>query len=160
MPSKRHGRSWRSSGRPRGAAVAVELAGSPGYGGCIDLVEAVRGEVVRLHEFFVGWFTGSLEDSDQVFGRFVDALHPEFSMISPSGVTLDRDAVAASVRIAHGTADASFTIEIRDVVELLVASDAVVVGYEEWQFVGGGVTSRRVSSAVFVRSLGAGDGVR
>ena len=144
----------------RGGRDRVEAAVVRGYGCCIDLVEAARGEVASLHEFFVGWFTGSLEDADQVFGRFVDALHPEFSMISPSGVTLDRDAVVAWVRAAHGTADASFTIEIRNMVEVLISSDAVVVGYEEWQLVGGGATSRRVSSAVFVRSLGAGDRVR
>ena len=140
--------------------IAVESAVVLGYGRCIDLVEAARDEVVSLHEFFVGWLTGSLEDADQVFGRFVDALHPEFSMISPSGVELDRGAVVASVRAAHGTADASFTIEIRNVVELLVSGDAVVVSYEEWQFVGGGVTSCRVSSAVLVRSPGTVDVVR
>jgi len=116
--------------------------------------------VVGLHEFFVGWFTGSLERTDQVFKRFGEALHPEFSMIAPSGVVLDRDAVVASVRAAHGTADASFAIEIRDVVERLVSGDAVVVSYEEWQFVGGAVDSRRVSSAVLVRSHGTVDGVR
>lgn len=131
-----------------------------GYGCRIDLVVAARDEVLGLHEFFVGWFTGSVEGTDQVFERFGGALHPEFSMISPSGVALDRDAVLESVRAAHGTVDASFRIEIRDLVELLVGVGAVVVGYEEWQFVGGAVDSRRVSSAVLVRSHGTVDGVR
>jgi hypothetical protein len=140
--------------------VAVESAVVPGYGCCIDLVEATRHEVVGLHEFFVGWLTGSLEESDEVFGRFLDALHPDFSMIAPSGVVLDRDAVLASVRAGHGTADASLAIEIRDVVECLISGDAVVVRYEEWQFIGGAVDSRRVSSAVLVRTPGAGDAVR
>jgi len=140
--------------------IAVESAVVPGYGCRIDLMEATRHEVVSLHEFFVGWLTGSLVESDEVFGRFVDALHPEFSMIPASGMVLDRDAVLASVRAGHGTADASLAIEIRDVVECLISGDAVVVRYEEWQFIGGGVDSRRVSSAVLVRSPGTGDAVR
>lgn len=139
---------------------AVEPSVVLSYGCCIDLVAAARDEVVGLHEFFMGWLPGALEDADQVFGRFADAVHSEFSMIVPSGEVLDRAAVVASVRAAHGTADASFAIEIRNLVERMVSEDAVVVTYEEWQFVGDRVDSRRVSTAVFVRSPRATNGVR
>jgi hypothetical protein len=131
-----------------------------GYGGRIDLVEAARTEAVDLHTFFVGWLTGTLDDTDRVFERFADVLHPAFSMIVPSGEVLDRDAVVESVRVAHGSAEASFAIEIRNVVARFANGDAVVVTYEEWQFLGDRVDDRRMSTAVFLRSTAAVNGVR
>jgi hypothetical protein len=131
-----------------------------GYGCSIDLVSAARDEVVGLHEFFVGWFTGVLEDADVVFARFADAVHVEFSMVVPSGEMLDRDAVVASVRAAHATVGDSFGIEIRDVVDRVVGDDLVLVTYEEWQLVGDRVDNRRVSTVLFVRAPTSPNGVQ
>ena len=125
------------------------------YGPPIDLVEAARFEVLGLHEFFVGWFTGTLEDTDDAFARLEQSLHAQFSMIAPSGETLDRAAVVASVRAAHSTAGDGFAIEIRDVVARVTAEDAVLVTYEEWQLDGERVESRRASTAWFARAAGA-----
>ena len=108
----------------------------------------------------MGWLTGTLEDADGVFERFTDVVHPEFSMIVPSGEVLDRDAVVASVRAAYATADESFVIEIRDVVDRVSGDDAIVFTYEEWQFVGDRVDSRRVSTVLFVPAPGATNGVQ
>jgi hypothetical protein len=123
-------------------------------------VSAARDEVVGLHEFFVEWFTGVLEDTDVVFARFADVMHPEFSMIVPSGGLLDRETVVGSVRAAHATADASFGIEIRDVVDCVVWDDAVLVTYEEWQLVGDRVDNCRVSTVLFVRAPTSSNGVQ
>lgn len=113
-----------------------------------------------LHEFFVDWFSGALEDTDAVFARFTDALHPGFSMIVPSGEVLGREAVFASVRAAHATTDASFAIEIRNVIDRVTCEDVVIVTYEEWQFAGDRVDSCRVSTAVFVHAAEATAGVQ
>jgi hypothetical protein len=126
----------------------------------IDLVAAARAEVVGLHEFFVGWFTGALAADDAVFAQFGEALHPDFSMVVPSGEMLDREAVVASVRRAHASAGDSFRIEVRDVVDRMVGEDAVLVTYEEWQFVGGQVVNRRTSSAWLVGCADAPRGVQ
>jgi hypothetical protein len=129
------------------------------YGRCIDLVSA-RDEVVGLHDFFASWFTGSLEDAEPLFERLTQVLHPEFTMIVPSGEVLARDAVVASVRAAHSTAGGSFVIEIRDVVELTSEEDLLVCTYEEWQFVDERVDSRRISTVVFVSAPGTVNGVQ
>jgi len=126
----------------------------------VDLVDEASAEVVELHDFLVAWFTGTLDDTDASFARFADALDPGFTMIVPSGDVLDRGAVVASVRAAHATADDGFRIEIRDVVHRVVDEDAVLVTYEEWQYVGGRPQSRRVSTAWLSRPSGAASGVR
>jgi hypothetical protein len=131
-----------------------------GYGWPIDLAAAARAEVVGLHEFFVGWFTGVLDDDGRVFERLTGVLHREFSMIVPSGALLTRHGVIASVRSAHATAEGSFAIEIRDVVDHVVGPDVVLVTYEEWQYVGERVVDRRVSTAVFVPAGGTVHGVQ
>jgi hypothetical protein len=119
----------------------------------------VRTEVVGLHEFFVGWFTGTIDDTDAALARLRDALHPAFSMIVPSGVVLEHGELVASVRAAHGTADPSFTIEIHGLVERPIGQDAVLVTYEEWQLEADRVLNRRTSTACFVRSSTAPCGV-
>jgi hypothetical protein len=126
----------------------------------IGLTDAARAEVLDLHEFLVAWFTGAADDTDQVFARFAQVLHPQFSMIVPSGETLDRDAVVRSIRAAHATADAGFAIEIRDLVARVVGEDAVLVTYEERQLDAGQVRDRRVSTAYLVRAQAVRGGVR
>jgi hypothetical protein len=116
--------------------------------------------VVGLHDFLVGWFTATFDDTDASFARFADALDPDFTMIVPSGEVLGREAVVASVRAAHATAAGAFRIEIRDLVERASWEHAALLTYEEWQFLGGRVENRRVSTALLVRAPGAGGGVR
>ena len=124
------------------------------------MTDRAREEVVGLHEFFVQWLTGTLDDSDAVFRRFSDAVHPAFSMIVPSGEMLERAAVMASLRAAHATVDDPFAIEIREVVARTVGVDAALVTYEEWHFAGDRTESGRVSTAVFVPVREAINGVQ
>jgi hypothetical protein len=117
--------------------------------------------VVGLHEFFVDWFNGVLADTDAAFARVAEVLHPDFSMVVPSGETLDRAAVLGWVRGAHATAEvtAPVRIEIRSLVDRVVGDDAALVAYEEWQFVGERLQNGRSSTAYFVRAPAAPNGV-
>ena len=117
--------------------------------------------MVGLHEFFVDWFNDDLEDTDTAFARVVEVLHPSFSMIDPSGQTLDRAVVLGGLRRAHATADANapVRIEIRNLVDRVVGDDAALVTYEEWQFAGDRLLNGRSSTAYFVRGSGAPNGV-
>jgi hypothetical protein len=126
-----------------------------------DLIASSRAEVVGLHEFFVDWFNDELADTDTMFARFSSALHPDFSMVVPSGEILDRDRVVGLVRAAHASADsaAPIRIEIRNVVGRLVGDDVVLVTYEEWQFAGEQLLNGRTSTACFVPAPAAPNGV-
>jgi hypothetical protein len=114
-----------------------------------------------LHEFFVAWFNGVLDDDDATFARLADVLHPDFSMVTPSGEWVDRAGVLAQLRGAHASADASapVRIEIRNLVHRVVGDDAALVTYEEWQFAAGRLLNGRTSSAYFVRAQAAPNGV-
>ena len=96
-----------------------------------------------------------------MFARFTSALHPDFAMVVPSGEILDRHAVVGLVRAAHASVDsaAPVRIEIRNVVERLVGDDVVLVTYEEWQFTGEQLLNGRTSTACFVPSAAAPNGV-
>jgi hypothetical protein len=114
-----------------------------------------------LHEFFVDWFNDALEDTDAAFGRVASVLHPDFSMVMPSGEILDRDIVLGLLRAAHASADiaAPVRIEIRSLVDRVVSDDAALVTYEEWQFAGDRLLNRRTSTACFIRAPAAPNGV-
>jgi hypothetical protein len=79
-------------------------------------------------------------------------LHEDFSMVTPAGEILDRDAVLQFVREGYATVDAAapLRIEIRNVVDRVVSGDEALVTYEEWQFAGDRLQSRRTSTAFFI----------
>ena len=60
----------------------------------------VQAEIEALHEFFVGWFSGSLEEADFQPG-FLSRFDENFLLIPPAGVLLTLDEIADSVRSAH-----------------------------------------------------------
>lgn len=110
-----------------------------------------RTEVRRLHEFFVEWFNDDRTDSDAEFAYVEGVLHPDFSMVLPSGATIDRAVALEQIRAAHASAGShKFGIEIVDHSTLTVASEAALVRYEEQQFTDGVLQNRRVSTAYFV----------
>jgi hypothetical protein len=114
-----------------------------------------------LHAFFVGWFNGTFANSDAEFARFTTVLHPDFSMVTPSGETLDRATVLELVRGAHASADAvaPVRIEIHNLVDRVVGGDGALVTYEEWQFAGDRRQNRRTSTAFFFAAPAAPAGV-
>jgi hypothetical protein len=114
-----------------------------------------------LHEFFGDWFNDALEDTEAAFARVTSVLHPDFSMVAPSGETLDRDVVLRQLRAAHASADvaAPVRIEIRSFVDRVVSDAAALVTYEEWQFVADLLQNRRTSTALFIPAPAAPNGV-
>lgn len=119
-------------------------------------------EVKQLHQFFVDWFNATVEATDEVFSRVERALHRDFSMVLPSGSTIDRRSALEQIHAAYGSADRSqpSRIEIVDVVTHVDGPDVALVSYEERQFAGDVFQNRRTSSACFVAASDAPGGVQ
>ena len=113
----------------------------------------------ELHEFFARWFSGWLEEDE--IGRLEVALHPDFTIVGPTGATLDRDGIISGVRAGHGRGATSIDIHG---LATLHQEDGILIGrYEEWQSrkLADVVEERRLrSTAVFVTDDAAPNGVR
>jgi hypothetical protein len=116
-----------------------------------------RNEVVQLHEFFVAWYDSATAATVD-FARFEAVMGPGMTMIPPSGIMLERDAIIAYVRDSRATFSGDYAIEISDVAPAWQAGDAIVVTYIEKQDRRGIKTARR-ASALFVESSSAPNGV-
>ncbi len=127
-----------------------------------DLVASCRTEVHGLHDFFVEWFNDGIDDTDAEFARVARALHPSFSMVVPSGRTLDRVTALEQIRGAHASATEGDPVRIAivDVVSLVAEAGGVLVNYEEQQFSGEVPQNRRISTAYFTPAPGAPNGVQ
>lgn len=62
-----------------------------------------RAEIRQLHEFFAGWYTGELADTDENFARLTDVLADDFQLITGGGFTVDRDMMVGMMRGEHGS---------------------------------------------------------
>jgi hypothetical protein len=99
-----------------------------------SLLDEVQAEIVRLHDFFTGWFSGALPED--AFEEGVAArLHPEFENVQPAGKALARDVLLNGLRAAHGS-NPDFRIEIRETRLLGNWPDCglVLASYVEAQF--------------------------
>ena len=98
-----------------------------------DLLERVTDEIDQLHAFFVARFSGTAEDSDEVFQRgFVDRVAPHGTLIQPGGGRLQLGELVQGMRRAHGT-NPDFDIRIRNPRLEHVTPELVLATYEEWQ---------------------------
>ena len=91
----------------------------------------VQAEIEALHEFFVGWFSGSLEEADFRPG-FLSRFDENFLLIPPAGILLTLDEIADSVRSAHDS-NPEFRIAIRNVTLRRRFDGQILATYEEWQ---------------------------
>ena len=91
----------------------------------------VRAEIEALHHFFVGWFTGVLDEQAFQPG-FLDRFDPGFLLIPPAGVVLRLGDLATQIRQAHGS-NPKFRIAIRNVRLRRHNDGQVLATYEEWQ---------------------------
>lgn len=97
------------------------------------LLPEVRTEIESLHEFFVAWFTGAVENTDEVFARgFVERFDPDFLLIPPAGKQFKLEQLADSIRTAHGS-NPEFGISIHHVALRHREGPLVLATYEEWQ---------------------------
>lgn len=103
-------------------------------------------EIRRLHDFFTAWYTGTASKS--AFLDFQETLHSEFSMVTPDGTILGREAVIDHVRSRKNQYEPGmFDIEIRDPTAVIANESIGIVRYREHQaFNDEGTT--RISTAV------------
>lgn len=119
--------------------------------------QTCRREIETLHEFFVRWYTGSIDREE--FDRLECSLAPEFEMITPTGDRKDRETVLASIRESYGEkATGTFDIEIRNVEIIRHFDEYSLVRYEEWQYEDGDENAR-ISTVLLRTADGASDGV-
>jgi hypothetical protein len=118
------------------------------------LAACVEAEILSLHDFFVRWFSGKPAD----FGQCEEALHADFTMVTPDGQMHSRAEIINRLRAARASTDRLFRIEIEEVKSLWHCADATLASYVEAQFRDGKHT-RRLSSALFVESATAANKV-
>jgi hypothetical protein len=91
-----------------------------------------RTEIEDLHQFFEGWLSGRLPNTEAAFERVERALESDFQLIHPSGEWRDREEILTGLRRAHKS-QPGLDIEIRDVRLRASGEDLVLATYEEWQ---------------------------
>ncbi|MGI9589919.1 MAG: hypothetical protein ACR2P8_01020 [Myxococcota bacterium] len=96
-----------------------------------ELEREVRQEIEALHQFFVGWFSGELPESEFEAG-FLGRFDPGFVLIPPAGSLLQLEDLASSIRAGHAS-NPAFRIAIRKVRVQRVLDRHVLATYEEWQ---------------------------
>jgi hypothetical protein len=109
-------------------------------------------EIVRLHEFFVDWFTASVPTDD--FQRVSSALASDFHMISPRGAIDAQKDLLSNLLKAYGCHKdgLQFRIDIRNCQCLHTTGVGTSLWkYEEWQTTGESVTAR-ISTVLFRES--------
>ena len=116
------------------------------------LAEQAAAEVHALHEIFVALFTGRSTD----YARCEAALAPDFRMISPEGLHLERDQVLKN--IATAVAPPDFCICVKDLQTIAQFPDSVLLRYTEEQY-RNSKTTRRLSTALFTADIRAPQGV-
>ncbi|MEM7309582.1 MAG: DUF4440 domain-containing protein [Planctomycetota bacterium] len=114
-----------------GARLVARLWGAPEPPPAPADMRRPEDEIVDLHRFFHDWFAGRLDDTDQAYARFADALAPAFRLTSPRGDTAEREALLAGLRRAHGAV--AKEVEVDAVAARPVADGLWLVTYREWQ---------------------------
>lgn len=122
-----------------------------------DLSAQCLREIEDLHAFFVEWFTGRIENSDEHFARLAEALAADFRYVLPGGQLVDRAAVLTDLKTAHGR-HTEFYIEIRNSMVLIDDADSAVIFFEEHQWAGHAYTAR-FNTALFRPHANAPNGV-
>ncbi len=99
-----------------------------------EALDEVTAEIKRLHEFFEGWFQGTLPEA-ALSQILAPALHLDFEYIQPAGTVLTRQVLLEGIANGHGT-NPDFRIEIREPRLLGHWPDAglILAGYVEAQF--------------------------
>lgn len=128
------------------------MTGSPRSASAFSL-EALEGEVRRLHEVFVDWFAGRCPPCDAYFHEQVVAhLAADFVYVQPSGVVSLRDELATSIKRSYAS-NPGFEIDLEDVRLRFADASSATLCYVEAQR--GALhaptpENRRLSTALFV----------
>jgi len=117
-------------------------------------------EVIDLHQFFEGWFTGKLS-GDEDFARLETAVADNFLIISPNARQTECKMLLQSIKNTQGAfkkPDHNFRIWIENFQFRYQKDNLCLVTYEEWQE-HDGQTNGRLSSALFQKDKDAPNGV-
>lgn len=125
----------------------------------VDLLHRCKEEVRALHSFFEDWFRGKVEDTDDVFGRFENALGEHFAMVSPEGVLSKRGALVGGLRPSHGSwGQSEGQIRIERLKGREIGPGLALLTYQEWHDLEGD-SKGRVSTVIFREDPGSPGGV-
>jgi len=112
-------------------------------------MEHIEQEVIRLHDFFVEWMTGTVEKTNDEFSRFADSMSDRFYIVAPSGHLTHRKALVEGLYKSYNQHQ-NFRIWIENVQVKHTLDKVVVATYEEWQeFKDKGKTTSRLSTVMF-----------
>ena len=118
-----------------------------------ELFSAVSSEIIELHIGFERWFCG---DGPEHLDRVEAVLAPEFSMVAPNGIPVQRSEVMANLENARGLHQIRIEIASQNLV--WHSADAVLAGYDEIQH-HASFTTRRRSTGLFSREDTAPNGL-
>ena len=104
-------------------------------------------EVIDLHQFFQDWFRADLPQTEAVFARFDEAMHPTFHIIPPSGALVPKEKIVAGLYNGHGQSP-EIEIWIEDAQLQFQSDHFLIVTYHELQ-VNNNQKTDRISTAVF-----------
>ena len=92
-------------------------------------------EVIRLHVFFVEWFTASILNTKENFDVFNMTMAVKFHIISPRGVVDTKVELTSNLRCAYGIhKDSIFTIKSKNYRLLFVdGKESCLMRYNESQ---------------------------
>ena len=91
----------------------------------------VREEVEGLHRFFVGWFSGQIDES-AFRSDFQPRIAPDVVFIPPAGMLLGWEDLSSMIQAGYGS-NPDFRIQIRNVRVRREFDGHVLATYEEWQ---------------------------
>lgn len=119
------------------------------------MASPVSKEITELHVFFQEWFRGNVPDDDM--SRVSQALHAEFTWISPWGTMLSKDELIHRIMPVFGTRP-EMVIEIRNIHEIPLSATHILAHYEEWQR-HDEFNMGRISTAIFLKEAASPNGV-
>ena len=122
-----------------------------------SLTDLAIAETIALHEFFNDWL-GKVDGGGCDFGECAGALAADFRMIGPDGEIMAEPDISNWLLNERGTRADGFHITVREPRGVWQDGDAAIIEYIEEQ-VRHGVTTRRLSSALFTRNPEAPRGV-
>jgi hypothetical protein len=96
-------------------------------------VEQIVHEVDDLHNLFLAWYAGKPARNRDWYDLNIAArMDTQFSIVSPSGITLAHDEILMLIYEGHGQSK-EFRINTRNAKLLRRDGNIVLVSYEEWQ---------------------------
>jgi hypothetical protein len=108
--------------------------------------QAVEAEISELHHFFEAWLTGQAANTAEAFQRAEQVMAADFTIVTPAGQELNREALVAGIRAEWGGRP-GVRIWAESIRVLAHHAPLVIASYEERQRLDGRET-RRLSTAI------------